>query len=74
MARMPDGMVVFIEANRLDVRITGSRELVKCRSCVYYGEEPEGDVMICYRGLGQVNPDDYCSRAVVKVVRADGEA
>lgn len=67
MARMPDGMVVFIEADRREVRIIGHCDLVMCRSCEYYADEPEGDVMMCYRGLGWVKPDDYCSRGVPKM-------
>ena len=32
MARMPDGWVVTVEADRSDVRLKESRELVMCKS------------------------------------------
>ena len=36
--------------------------VVRCAYCKHYEEEPEGDVMMCYRGLGYTRPSDYCSR------------
>ena len=35
--------------------------VVRCRDCINYGNEPFGDVKMCYRGLGYVKPSDYCS-------------
>ena len=36
--------------------------VVRCAYCKHYEEEPYGDVMMCYRGLGYTRPSDYCSR------------
>ena len=36
-------------------------ELVRCKDCKYYDNEPYGDVVMCYRGLGWTDDDDYCS-------------
>lgn len=33
MARMPDGWVVTVEADKLEVRLKESRELVMCKNC-----------------------------------------
>ena len=62
MARMPDGWVCTVEADGNEVCISGSRELVMCKNCMHYEQEPEGDVMMCYCGLGWTAPDDFCSK------------
>ena len=63
MARMPDGWVIVAESNELgvEVRLKEYRELVMCKNCKHYDEEPGGDVMMCYRGMGWPDPNDYCS-------------
>lgn len=70
MARMPDGFVFIIKVSRpkvkdgkafADVSID-KRELVMCKNCEFYGEEPYGTLKECYRGLGWTEPIDYCSR------------
>ena len=70
MARMPDGFVFITKLSGpkvkdckcyADVSID-ERELVMCKNCKHYEEEPEGDVMMCYCGLGYTKPSDYCSR------------
>lgn len=44
MARMPDGWVVFVEADKLEVRIKESRELVLCKHCKHrYTGNPDLD-------------------------------
>ena len=35
--------------------------MVRCRDCINYDNEPFGDVVMCYRGLGWTDDDDYCS-------------
>lgn len=64
MARMPDGFIIIAESDKkgTKVRLKKSRELVLCKNCKHYEEEPEGDVMMCYCGLGYTRPNDYCSR------------
>lgn len=62
MARMPDGYVLTVESDGKEWRLKESRELVMCKNCKFYGEEPEGDVMMCYCGLGYTRPNDYCSK------------
>lgn len=38
-------------------------EVIRCKNCAYYGPEPYGDVLMCYRGLGYTGKDDFCSLA-----------
>lgn len=38
-------------------------EVVHCKDCEYYNPEPYGDVPMCYRGLGYMGEDDFCSLA-----------
>jgi hypothetical protein len=63
MARMPDGYVLIVESDGKEWRLKKSRELVMCKNCEFYGEEPIGTLMECYRGCGWTEPNDYCSRA-----------
>lgn len=64
MARMPDGWVITVESDRkaLEVRISGSRELVTCKSCwkrgldncpmeFYWDNHPADDD--CYCAMGE---------------------
>ena len=62
MARMPDGWVVTVEADKLEVRIKESRELVLCKSCwkrgldncpmeFYWDNHPADDD--CYCAMGE---------------------
>lgn len=74
MARMPDGWVVTVEADRSEVRISGSRELIKCKNCKYFeikdhwgifGSVPilaASDVPTCNKWSDgcMTKPDGYC--------------
>ena len=64
MPRMPDGWVITAESNKkgTETRLKSYRELVMCKNCKHYEDEPDGDVMMCYCGLGYTRPNDYCSR------------
>jgi hypothetical protein len=59
---MPDGYVLTVESDGKESRLKEVRELVMCKNCKHYEEEPDGDVMMCYCGLGYTKPNDYCSR------------
>ena len=63
MARMPDGWVITVESDRksLEVRRTGSRELVMCKNCLkrgldncpmkfYWDSHPAEDDCFCAKG------------------------
>ena len=65
MARMPDGWVVTIEPDRkaLEMRISGSRELVMCRNCENWDRDwnPRGaadDEHFCQL-IGKVTTGDW---------------
>ena len=62
MARMPDGYVLTVESDGKEWRLKEARELVMCKNCGFYGEEPYGTLKECYRGCGWTEPNDYCSR------------
>lgn len=47
MARMPDGWVVTVEADRSDVRLKESRELVMCKSCKHAHMTYSGECKYC---------------------------
>ena len=69
MARFPDGLVFIYKVSDTKANdgkcyadaSVESRELVLCKNCKYYEEEPYGDVMMCYRGMGWPDQNDYCS-------------
>ena len=61
MARMPDGYVLTVESDGKEWRLKEARELVMCKNCKHYDEEPGGDVRMCYCGMGWPDPNDYCS-------------
>lgn len=77
MARMPDGWIITVEADRLEVRISGSRELIKCKNCKHFGIKDHwgnfggvpilaaSDVPTCDKwGNGcMTKPDGYCFMA-----------
>ena len=64
MARMPDGWVVFVEADKLEVRIKESRELVLCKHCKhgYYADNriPAEQHWACERLGRDTDPDGWC--------------
>ena len=47
MARMPDGWVVTVKADRREVRISGSRELVLCKNCKHAHMTYDGECKYC---------------------------
>lgn len=50
-----------------NVEYTSERvNVVRCKDCDYYHPEPYGDVPMCYRGLGYMGEDDFCSLAIRK--------
>ena len=65
MARMPDGWVVTVESDGLEVRLKESRELVMCRNCKYsdviYDTTLDTMPLKCLNiRYGGVMPDWYC--------------
>lgn len=65
MARMPDGWVVTVESDRksLEVRITGSRELVMCKNCKWWDKDQttDGAKGFCPNTGCCEQPDFYCA-------------
>ena len=62
MARMPDGLVVTVEADKLEVRLKESRELVMCKNCKHYyllSNRVPAERTCSIFGL-DVAPDFYC--------------
>lgn len=47
MARTPDGWVVTVEADKLEVRLKESRELVMCKNCKYAHMTYGGECKYC---------------------------
>ena len=64
MARIPDGWVVTVEADGLEVRIHDSRELVMCKNCkhCYFASNrvPAEKAHVCSIFGYDVALDFYC--------------
>ena len=57
----------------MNVEYTSDRvNVVRCKDCIYYDDEPGGTLKMCYCGLGWTGPDDYCSKGL-RVKKMDGE-
>ena len=67
MARMPDGWVITVESDRkgMEVRLRETKELVMCKSCVYFcpNVHDRGDDSRCALWNAETRADDYCSKA-----------
>ena len=63
MARMPDGWVVTVEADGLDVRLKESRELVMCKNCKWWDKDQTTDGVkgFCPNTGCCEQPDFYCA-------------
>lgn len=71
MARMPDGYVITIEANRREVIIHDAKELITCKNCdhCYFASNrvPEEQSFACDLYGIDVTENFYCADGKLKV-------
>ena len=65
MARIPDGWIVTVKADRLKVEMHDSRELITCKNCKYGyfadNRVPEQQCWVCEKYGLENGPDWYCA-------------
>lgn len=75
MARMPDGWIIPVESDGLEVRFKEPRELVMCKNCLYFCDMsdmgktdqcsyrsvmgPDGEIQFTFYTI----PEAYCAWA-----------
>lgn len=69
MARTPDGWIVTVKADRQDVRLHDSRELITCKNCwkrwraicpmaFYWNSHPAEEDDNCFCAMGERRDED----------------